>query len=140
MGKRKRTKQVRLSEADKQRAHEAFIQRWSTFKETAKVFLICTAFVSTAYVVFYLPVTVAPGEHTSVSLKQGFIANVNTSVWIAWGAAATMGLALFREHHHRLKERNEKDKRLREFEKIHDPEVSGSGLTVDGKHSRGDSK
>lgn len=126
------------NEADRVRSHERFVQRWNTFRHLGGRLIIAAGVIGTAYVVFYLPVTVAPGGVTVVSLTQNFVANVYAHVWMAWGTAAAAGTGWYREHRARIKEREEKDRRLREFEKARDPNVSTSGLNADGTALGGD--
>ena len=52
------------------------------------------------------------------------------------GAAATMGLAYNRERKAKLKEREEKDKRLRTLESHINPDVTSSNLTLTGEQVR----
>jgi len=128
--------QRRVSEAEADRAHERFIMRWGTFRDLGGKLIWAAAIVGTAFVVFYLPVSASRGQATAISVTQEVAANVDLHVWIAWGAAATAAVAWKRERSRRLTERNEKDTRIRELEKKIDPNVTSSGLNLEGTKPR----
>lgn len=108
------------------------MQVWTDSVALVRLVVIWGGVCLTAYVVFYLPLTIAPGQTTTVSQGVSFLANLKMNVWFAWGLAVFFGYGWKREHRQRLKEREDKDRRLRELETRLDANVSSSGLNLDG--------
>lgn len=132
----KRNKQV-LSEDELKRRH----QRWMAGLAAGKS-LFTTAIIGLFvwlcfHSMFYLPIAVAHGETTTISVAQNWLANINASVYVAWGAAATGITYGELQRRKRTKERAAKDSRIAELETQIDPGRTSSGLTPGGESARG---
>lgn len=120
------------SEEELQRQHERFMQIWKSVASVTKTALICCGAVGFSYVTFYLPILESHGETTVIEQSVNFLANINTHVIVAWGTTAAATFYGLNERRLRHKERAERDKRLREYEKTKDPNVTSSGLNSSG--------
>jgi len=117
---------------DAERFQERFMVRWSTFRDLGSKVVI-GGFVSlTAYVTFYLPLTVAPGKTTVITQTTEFLAKFDLHVWMAWGTAAAATAGWWHAQNKRVEEREERDKRLRDFEAEIDPTITSSELNAEG--------
>lgn len=85
------------------------------------------------YAGVYLPVRDAPGGTTILNVTQKWAFDANLHVYLAWGAAAAGVGYGANERRKRLKERAEKDKRIKELEQHIDPNRTSSGLSVEGE-------
>jgi hypothetical protein len=139
-----------LSEADKQRAHDekmAEIQlrreqivadqadrmaRWATIKGVGVALAVALGVVGFGYVTFYLPIQAAHGETTTISVAQNWLAKIDASVYLAWGAAGAMGVGWLKTHRKMIRERAQKDSRNVKLEKHLDSKRTTSGLLPDG--------
>ncbi len=97
-----------------------------------KTAFVCGAIVGFGYVTFYLPIRESHGETTVIEQSVTFLANISTHVLVAWGTTAAAAIYGLNEKRLRHAERSERDKRLREFEKTKDPNVTSSGLNPSG--------
>jgi hypothetical protein len=88
---------------------------------------------ATAYCTFYLPVQASHGENTAVSVTQNLVSSMGLNVSLAWGAAAAGVVWGYTERKKRVRERGERDTRIKELEKQKDPDRTSSGLTPGGK-------
>jgi hypothetical protein len=100
-----------------------------------KAVLIGISVVLTAYFAIYKPIEVSAGKETVVTYTQSLLGDFKIETWIAYGSTLAMTGAYHRERKQRLKERDEGDRRIREFETEKDPGVTTSGLNLDGTSS-----
>lgn len=135
MSKAKRDKDARPvpSEAELERKHLRFLAVVQALKTVLVVALIgCFAWLI-VHSMFYLPIQAAHGEATTINVVQTWLANVNASVYIAWGAATAGAAYGISERRKRNRERSEKDARLAKLERQIDPHRLSSGLTPGGE-------
>lgn len=109
--------------------------RWSGGTSILKWVIGGATIVGFAYFTFYLPVEASHGEKTVIEQSVRFLADISAQVWIAWGVGAAGAAYGYREKQLRHKERAERDKRIRELERQHDPNVTSSGLNSAGTQS-----
>ncbi len=121
------------SEEDKVRQYRLALARLGVIKILGMTFLIGLSVVGFGYVTFYLPIQASHGEATTITVAQNWLANVNASVYIAWGAAAAVGLGTREVRRRWLKERKEKDARIAQLERQLDPNRTSSRLTPEGR-------
>ena len=78
------------------------------------------------------------GETTTINVAQRWLAQVDASVWVAWGTTgAVMGYA-WRVRQKWKQERQQKDARIAELEKQIDPGRTSSEVTQEGDPKKGD--
>jgi len=115
----------------------ALIWRLMELVERLGIYFIVTGgIVAGLYVAVYLPIKVSHGEETSITFILNWIADFKLNVTLAWGAAAGCGGWAIAERKKRLREREERDDRIKKLEMQVDPNRSSSNLTTDGTDSR----
>jgi len=129
----KKKKDQQPSEEDKVRQYRLSLARLGVFKILCMTFLIGLSFVGFGYVTFYLPIQASHGEATTITVAQNWLANINASVYIAWGAAGIAGSAVAVTRKKWMRERKEKDARIAQLERQLDPNRTSSGLTPEGR-------
>jgi hypothetical protein len=129
-------RKTRLSEEDKERAHEKWMKGLDSLVSLGKVAFICTAFVASMYVGVALPIKYSAGTTTIISYGLQWAQALKVDVLLAWGTAATCAGWAWSERKKRLRERKERDDRLVKLEQSKDPNRTSSGLTVDGRIAR----
>ena len=107
--------------------------RLATIKTLSMTAIIGGAAIGFGYVSFYLPIQASHGETTTITVAQTWLANVNASVYIAWGATAAVGIGAHQLYRKMIRERKLKDARIADLEKQIDPERTSSGLTPEGR-------
>jgi hypothetical protein len=123
------------TESELGRRHERVLLLINVGERLGKVLLLGLTVVGVAYFAVYKPIAVSAGKETFVTYTHSLFANIQIETWIAYGGTAAMGVAYVRERKQRLAERDAKDKRLRELESLIDPNVTSSGLSLDGQSS-----
>ncbi len=131
-GKNRKKDVLVPSEEDKRRKHQFRMGCLGAFKTIGMTTIIALCVVWFGYVTVYLPIQVAHGETTSISVAQNWLASVNASVYLAWGTTAAAGVGWFRTHRKMIRERGQKDARIAELERRIDPGRTSSGLTPEG--------
>lgn len=121
------------SEKELERQHLRFMSVVETVKTGIRWTLGGLTVVGTAYSAFYLPVQASAGMQTVITNAQSIIGNLNASVWVSWAVTAGTAVAVEGMRRKMLKERKEKDARIRELEQKIDPKVSSSRVDVAGK-------
>lgn len=104
------------SEPELQRYHARFVLALNAAKSGLQWLIVGTAVCVVAYVTFYLPVAVSHGETTTISVMQTWAANVNASVWFSWAATGACGGSALYMRRRWVKERTEKDARIKALE------------------------
>ena len=122
-------------ESELHRQHERFIYLSGVAERVAKAFLIGSTIVLSTYFGIYKPMEVSAGKTTWVSYTQSLLGDFKIETWLAYGGTLAASGACFNERKQRLKERAEKDRRIRELETQIDPGVTSSGLNLDGTSS-----
>lgn len=130
--KKSPTSKPQLTEEDKIRRHEFVIVCVNSLTTLVKTFMVVGCAVACAYFIFTVPVVETAGKTTTITVTQKFLAAIDAHVYIAWGTAAAATALYWNERKQKLKERQEKDARLRRYEKEIDPNIESSGMTVDG--------
>ena len=102
-------------------------------RNVSKTFIIGFWAWAVVYAGVYLPVRDAPGGVTVLEVTQKWIFDANLHVYLAWGAATVGALYGANERRKRLRERSERDKRIKELEEHIDPHRTSSGLSVEGE-------
>lgn len=123
------------SEDELRRQHERFMVRWRSLTSLGRTLIITLGVISFGYVTVYMPIEVSHGEETVISHVNHFVANIDATVYLAWGAAASAAFWGKLERSQKLAEREVKDKRIRELEKQLDPNVTSSQLDVSGDNN-----
>lgn len=121
------------SEEEHARSHARWIYKVDAIRNVSKTFVIGFWAWAVVYAGVYLPVRDAPGTQTILSVTQNWVVNANLHVYLAWGAAAAGALYGANERRKRLRERGERDKRIKELEQHIDPNRTTSGLNVEGE-------
>jgi hypothetical protein len=98
--------------------------------------LVCAAVVLTAYVGIYLPIKETAGQTTAIHVLQQWVFDANLNVYIAWAAGMSGVVYGYAERRKRLREREERDKRIRQLEEAIDPERQSSGATPEGESTQ----
>ena len=88
------------------------------------------------YVGVYMPIEASHGETTTITFILDWIAYFKINVVLAWSAAAGCAGWAIVERKKRLRERKERDDRIKKLEMQIDPNRSSSNLTTDGSQSR----
>ena len=125
-----------VTEEEQKRYHQRFLAIVGGIRLLFQTAIIGVFAWLCVHSMFYLPIQAAHGETTSITVAQNWLANVNASVYLAWGASALGGAYGWRERKKRLEERKEKDDRISQLEHALDPTRSSSGLTPGGDISK----
>jgi hypothetical protein len=137
MGKKKAAPPP-VSEEELIRRHARALLLIGAIRQVVVLGIIASAVVACCYVTFYLPIKVAHGETTTINVAQRWLAQVDASVWVAWGTTgAVMGYA-WRVRQKWKQERQQKDARIAELEKQIDPGRTSSEVTQEGDPKKGD--
>ena len=80
-----------------------------------------------------MPVRDAAGQQTIITVTQQWILDANLHVYLAWGAAAGSIAYGWFERRKRLREREERDRRIIALETQIDPSRTSSGLSLEGE-------
>lgn len=133
MAKQKSPKRnSQISEEELRRRHDRFVLVFERLSSLVTKALYGATVVAFAYVTFYLPLTVAPGETTVVKNLTHFVSNIRANIAVAWTVACGATLWAYRERKLRLDERKTKDERIRSLERVIDPGVTSSRMDVAG--------
>ena len=97
----------------------------------------CATICFVAYFAFYAPIVETAGQTTIVSSTANWIMDFRVHFIVPVAAAALCGLGWRRERKARVKEREEKDKRIKELELQFDPSRTSSNLDPSGKPTTG---
>ena len=130
--KKHRSRAPRLSEAEIKSKEARFFALVHLVGRICTQVCISGTIIACVYFGVYLPIKVSHGEATSITFILQWFADISLNVVLAWTTAGGLGLLAHRERKKRLREREERDKRIEELESLIDPGRTSSGLTVDG--------
>jgi hypothetical protein len=85
------------------------------------------------YTGVYLPVQASAGLQTTVNVFYQWLFDANIHVYVAWAVAGGCGLYARSQRKKRLAERETKDKRIIELEKMIDRKRETSGVSTEGE-------
>jgi hypothetical protein len=100
----------------------------------------CGTICFVAYFAFYAPVVETSGQTTVISTTANWLADFRLHFILPAALAGICGLGWRKERKHRIKEREEKDKRIAELETMRDPSRTSSKLDPSGKPKKGGKK
>lgn len=109
------------------------LRRMDMLENLGRIFLICATIIAVAYVGVYLPIKASAGQTTTITYVLELLTKTKASVLVSWIATACTTLWGWLERRKRIREREEKDKRLLKLEKIVDPNRSSSNLSPTGE-------
>ena len=139
MGRKKNRRsggEGRASQQDAERQFTLRMRRMELAEKLGKPAVWFAGIGVVLYVGVYLPVEASHGEATTITFILDWIAYFKINVVLAWSAAAgCIGWAIA-ERKKRLRERKERDDRIKKLEMQIDPSRSSSNLTTDGSQSR----
>ena len=133
MAAKKRTsRQKKPSKEQQERSYALTLRLIEAGESLAKYTVVGLAIVASLYVAVYLPIEASAGRNTTIVYVANFLADIQAHVWLSWGATGAAVAWGHMERRKRLKERDDRDSRIAEFEKKLDPSRTSSNLTVAG--------
>jgi hypothetical protein len=128
----KTSKSQKLSKDEVQANVALGLRRWEAVENSFRTLVRGLVVVGAVYVGVYLPVSVSHGEVTTINFVLNWLTSLKLDVLVSWGAAAVATGVAVAEKKKRLKERKEKDERIRILEESIDPKRTSSNLLPDG--------
>jgi hypothetical protein len=108
------------------------IRRCDAIQNVVKIAVICGCVVGCVYCGIALPVKYAPGDETVVKVVVDWLWALRVDTIVSLTGCGALFWWAMSEKRKRIREREERDRRLKKFEQEIDPGRSGSGLSVDG--------
>lgn len=105
-----------ISEKELERRHERFFLVFHTITVLGRYLAITVSVVGLAYFGIYKPIEISHGETTTISYVVDFLANMKADVMLARGVTTGSLAMAWAERRKRLRERKERDERIRKLE------------------------
>lgn len=140
--KKKSSRQTKpqVSEKELVRRHERFALGVLATERLFTRLGYTVGIVLAVYFTFAAPIKYSAGQATSISYLVEFLSSIRVSLWLPTCVAAAALEWGRRERSLRMRERREKDQRIKELEMKLDPNRSSSRLSVDGNAVQGTSE
>jgi hypothetical protein len=123
----------KATDDEKRRDFQLAMAKLGLYKSLGSVFLIGCTIVGFGYVSLYLPIQVSHGETTTINVAQNWLANLNASVYFAWGTTLVSSACTYRMYRKMIGERAKKDAEISKLQLAIDPKRTSSGLTPEGR-------
>lgn len=121
-----------VSETELERRHARAIMALGVCGSLVKIGIIGVTVVGSCYCIFALPVMYSQGQVTAISHVVNILVNSKMDVLISWGATAAASVWAVKERRQRMKDRDAKDRRIKDLESAFDPQRESSNLDVTG--------
>ena len=122
--------------AEAERRFTLAVRRMELVEKLGKPFIVMVGLVAIVYFGIYMPIEASRGQKTIITFVLKWIGDFNVHVALAWGSTVGCCGWAITERKKRLREREERDDRIKKLEMQLDPNRSSSNLTTDGTDSR----